>query len=128
VLTDEFLRDSMAIHRLAMQSLFERLDSLCEGAVAVDRQARIVWINEKYLATLGLNSVHEALGREIEEVIPNSLMREVVRSGQPILLDIMELGGQSLVVTRMPLQDEQGEVIGAIGFVAQPIPTALAIR
>src|SRR5207253_7986873 len=117
LLTDEFLRDSMAIHRLAMQSLFERLDSLCEGAVAVDRQARIVWINEKYLATLGLNSVHEALGREIEEVIPNSLMREVVRSGQPILLDIMELGGQSLVVTRMPLQDEQGQVIGAIGFV-----------
>src|SRR5882762_7097092 len=92
LLTDEFLRDSLAIHRLAMQSLFERLDSLCEGAVAVDRQARIVWINEKYLATLGLTSVADALGREIEEVIPNSLMREVVRSGQPILLDIMELG------------------------------------
>ena len=117
LLTDEFLRDSMAIHRLAMQSLFERLDTLCEGAVAVDRQARIVWINEKYLATLGLSSVREALGREIEDVIPNSLMREVVRSGHPILLDIMELGGQSLVVTRMPLQDERGLVIGAIGFV-----------
>jgi len=117
VLTDEFLRDSVAIHRLAMQSLFERLDSLCEGAVAVDRQARIVWINERYLATLGLQSVDEALGRDIEEVIPNSLMREVVHSGQPILLDILELGGESLVVTRMPLQDEQQQVIGAIGFV-----------
>jgi transcriptional regulator with PAS, ATPase and Fis domain len=117
LLTDEFLRDSTAIHRLAMQSLFERLDSLCEGAVAVDRNARIVWINEKYLTTLGLASVRDALGREIEEVIPNSLMREVVRSGQPILLDILELGGQSLVVTRMPLQDEQGQVIGAVGFV-----------
>jgi transcriptional regulator with PAS, ATPase and Fis domain len=116
-LSDEFLRDSMAIHRLAMQSLFERLDSLCEGAVAVDRHARIVWINEKYLATLGLASVRDALGRDIEDVIPNSLMREVVNSGQPILLDILELGGQSLVVTRMPLQDEQGQVIGAIGFV-----------
>src|SRR6266850_2045286 len=115
--TEEFLRDSTAIHRLAMQSLFERLDSLCEGAVAVDRQARVVWINEKYLATLGLKSVREALGREIEDIIPNSLMREVVRSGHPILLDIMELGGQSLVVTRMPLQDDQGLVIGAIGFV-----------
>ena len=117
VITDEFLRDSVAIHRLAMQSLFERLDSLCEGAVAVDRQARIVWINEKYLATLGLKGVHEALGRDIEEVIPNSLLREVVRSGQPILLDVMALGGQSLVVTRMPLLDEQRQVIGAIGLV-----------
>jgi transcriptional regulator with PAS, ATPase and Fis domain len=117
LLSDEVLRDSVAIHRLAMQSLFERLDSLCEGAVAVDREARIAWINEKYLATLGLKSVRDALGREIEQVIPNSLMREVVRSGEPILLDVMELGGQSLVVTRMPLQDEQGQVIGAIGLV-----------
>jgi len=34
VLTDEFLRDSVAIHRLAMQSLFERLDSLCDTVLS----------------------------------------------------------------------------------------------
>jgi transcriptional regulator with PAS, ATPase and Fis domain len=100
-----------------MKSLFERLDSLCEGAVAVDRQARIVWINEKYLSALRFGSMSEALGKDIEGVIPNSLMREVIRTGQPILLDIMEFGDQSFVVTRMPLQDERGDVIGAIGFV-----------
>jgi transcriptional regulator with PAS, ATPase and Fis domain len=116
-LTDDFVRNSDAILHLAMQSLFRQLDSLCEGALAVDAQARIVWINDKYLATLGLHSTKEALGREVEEVIPNSLMREVVRTGQPILLDIMQFGEQSLVVTRMPLQDEGGKVIGAIGFV-----------
>ena len=116
-LTDDFVKNSDTILRLAMQSLFERLNSLCEGAIAVDEHARIVWINSKYIATLGLNSAQEALGREIEEVIPNSLMREVVRTGQPILLDIMEFGAQPLVVTRMPLQDAAGKVIGAIGFV-----------
>ena len=116
-LTEDFCRNSDAILRLAMRSLFERLNDLCEGALAVDAQARIVWINEKYVATLGLNSAEEALGREVEEVIPNSLMREVVRTGQPILLDIMQFGEQSLVVTRMPLQDDSGHVIGAIGFV-----------
>jgi hypothetical protein len=35
----------------------------------------------------------------------------------PALLDIMELGGEQLVVTRMPIEDERGAVIGAIGFV-----------
>ena len=44
-------------------------------------------------------------------------MREVVRTGQPIILDIMELRGQSVVVTRMPLSNEAGRVIGALGFV-----------
>ena len=57
------------------------------------------------------------MGRPIEEVIPNSLMRKVAETGEPILLDIMELGGEQLVVTRMPIEDEDGQVIGAIGFV-----------
>jgi transcriptional regulator with PAS, ATPase and Fis domain len=117
ILTEDFLRDSDALHKHAMKSLFERLDSLCEGALAVDKQGRIVWLNNKYLSALGLHSIEEALGRDVEEVIPNSLMREVVRTGQPILLDIMEFGRQTFVVTRMPLQDDLGNVIGAIGFV-----------
>jgi len=116
-LTTDFVDNSQAILRLAMRSLFERLDHLFEGALAVDSEVRIVWINDTYLSTLGLRSREDALGREVEEVIPNSLMREVVRTGQPILLDIMQFGEQSLVVTRMPLQDEAGRVIGAIGFV-----------
>jgi transcriptional regulator with PAS, ATPase and Fis domain len=43
-------------------------------------------------------------------------MREVVRSGQPILLDILDSPGKPVVVTRMPLKNEQGEVVGAVGF------------
>jgi transcriptional regulator with PAS, ATPase and Fis domain len=100
-----------------MQTLFERLDSLCEGAIAVDLNARVVWMNDKYAKKLGLKSAGDAVGREVEEVIPNSLMRQVVQSGEPILLDIMEFGDEQFVVTRMPLNDEHGRVIGAIGFV-----------
>ena len=44
-------------------------------------------------------------------------MRNVAETGEPILLDIMELGGEQLVVTRMPIEDEERNVIGAIGFV-----------
>lgn len=116
-ITPDVLKDSESIHRLAMQSLFERLDKLCEGALAVDKDARIVWINEKYAHKLGLGSAVDAIGKEVEAVIPNSLMRQVVRTGEPILLDIMEFGHESFVVTRMPLNDEHGHVIGAIGFV-----------
>ncbi|MGH8594599.1 MAG: sigma-54 interaction domain-containing protein [Gammaproteobacteria bacterium] len=116
-LTEDFIRDSDTILNLAVRSLFERLDSLCEGAIAVDSQARIVWINQKYALKLGLTSPEEALGRDVEEVIPNSLLRQVVSTGEPILLDIMEFGDESFVVTRMPLKNESNVVIGAIGFV-----------
>jgi transcriptional regulator with PAS, ATPase and Fis domain len=109
--------DPEVIRARAMESLFERLESLCEGAIAIDTAGQVVYVNEKYLPALGLNHVSEAIGRSIEEIIPNSLMRRVVETGKPILLDIMELGREQLVVTRMPIEDENKRIIGAIGFV-----------
>jgi transcriptional regulator with PAS, ATPase and Fis domain len=109
--------DPEAVRARAMETLFERLESLCEGAIAIDRTGRVVYVNEKYLPSLGLTLASQALGRPIEEIIPNSLMRRVAETGEPILLDIMELGREQLVVTRMPIEDETGAVIGAIGFV-----------
>ncbi|MEY9424973.1 transcriptional regulator with PAS, ATPase and Fis domain [Bradyrhizobium ottawaense] len=111
------ISDPAYLRARAMETLFERLEKLCEGAIAIDRGGRVVYVNEKYLAALGLKRTSEAIGRPIEEVIPNSLMRKVAETGEPILLDIMELGGEQLVVTRMPIEDENGTVIGAIGFV-----------
>ncbi len=107
--------DPEIVRARAMETLFERLESLCEGAIAIDRAGRVVYVNEKYLHSLRLNHVSEAIGRPIEEIIPNSLMRRVAETGEPILLDIMELGGEPLVVTRMPIEDENRNIIGAIG-------------
>ena len=109
--------DPDVIRARAMETLFERLENLCEGAIAIDRAGRVVYVNEKYLPSLGLHHASEAIGRAIEEIIPNSLMRRVAETGEPILLDIMELGGEQLIVTRMPIEDENKNVIGAIGFV-----------
>ena len=109
--------DPAVIRARAMETLFERLESLCEGAIAIDRVGRVVYVNEKYLSALGLGHASEAIGRPIEEIIPNSLMRRVAETGEPILLDIMELGREQLVVTRMPIEDENSNLIGAIGFV-----------
>ncbi|HEX5803284.1 MAG TPA: sigma 54-interacting transcriptional regulator [Azospira sp.] len=112
--TQEF--DYAQLRARAMASLFEAFDSLCEGTLVVDKDARVVWINERYAARFGVANPKDAIGKEIEEIIPTSLMREVVRTGRPLLLDILDAGGESFVVTRIPLKDEHGETIGAIGF------------
>ncbi|MGZ5650132.1 MAG: sigma-54 interaction domain-containing protein [Usitatibacter sp.] len=110
------LKDPAAVRRIAKKSLFEGLDGMCEGAIIVDREARIVWLSDKYAARLKLASASEAIGKVVEDVIPNSLMREVVRTGEPIMLDIMQFGDESFVVMRVPIKDERGRVIGAAGF------------
>ena len=110
------LKDPAAVRKIAKKSLFEGLDSMCEGAIIVDRDARIVWISDKYAARLKLADAASAIGKEVEEVIPNSLMREIVRTGEPIMLDIMQFGEESFVVMRVPIKDERNRVIGAAGF------------
>ena len=102
---------------VAMPLLFDHLNAQCEGTIAVNRQARIVWINDKYAGKLGISDPHSVLGKEIEEVLPASRLREVVESGLPSMLDLMAFGSEHFVVTRIPLRDEDGPLVGALGFV-----------
>ncbi|CAD5110418.1 sigma-54 interaction domain-containing protein [Zestomonas carbonaria] len=112
----EELKDYQRVRLLAIRSLFEIVEQSSEGTVIVDRDARIVWMNERYARRFGLESAEQAIGKPCESVIPGSLMREVVRSGRPILLDMLDAPKDPLVVMRLPIHDDQGVTIGAIGF------------
>ena len=50
-LNAEFVANADTIVERATHSLFQTLNSLSEGCIAIDAQARIIWINAKYLAT-----------------------------------------------------------------------------
>ncbi|MBD2840113.1 sigma 54-interacting transcriptional regulator [Pseudomonas sp. JM0905a] len=102
---------------VAMPLLFDHLNAQCEGTIAVNRQARIVWINDKYAEKIGIRDPRSVLGKEIEEVLPASRLREVVQNGQPSMLDLMAFGDEHFVVTRIPLRDEDDTLVGALGFV-----------
>ncbi|VVN73017.1 sigma-54 interaction domain-containing protein [Pseudomonas fluorescens] len=114
--TTESLKDYQQVRLLAIRSLFEIIEQSSEGTVIVDRDANIVWMNERYARRFGLESAHVAIGKACESVIPGSLLREVVRSGRPILLDMQDTSKEPLVVMRLPIHDDTGVVIGAIGF------------
>jgi len=110
------LKDYQRVRRLAIRSLFEIIEQSSEGTVIVDKEARIVWINERYARRFGLEDASRAVGQPCEKVIPGSLLRQVASNGQPILLDMMDTAKDPLVVMRLPIHDDSGGVIGAIGF------------
>ncbi|HNP05776.1 MAG: sigma 54-interacting transcriptional regulator [Betaproteobacteria bacterium] len=111
-----FSEDADVLRRRAMESLFSELADLCQGMVLVDQVGRIVWMNGNYPKKLGVSDVEAVIGKPIQEVIPNSLMGEVAVSGRPMMLDIMDFENESFVVMRLPVHDESGSVIGAIGL------------
>lgn len=110
------LMDYRRVRQLAIRSLFEIIEQSSEGTVIVDKEARIVWINERYARRFGLEDASRAVGQPCETVIPGSLLRQVASNGQPILLDVMDTAKDPLVVMRLPIHDDSGGVIGAIGF------------
>ena len=105
------------IRAQAARTLVQLFDNLYEGAFAIDRSARIVWMNHKFKALIGWNGVEPVEGKPIEEILPDSNMRVVVESGQANLLDILEFGDRHLVVSRLPLTGEDGTITGAMGVI-----------
>ena len=113
------------LRELANRSLLKYFADICEGALIVDAQARLVWMSDRYPVRLRIADPAAAIGRPIEEVIPNSQMRLVVESGRPIMLDIMDFGAESFVVMRLPLHDDAGVVVGAVGIMLYDDPRHL---
>lgn len=112
--------DAQGILALAARSMFQLFSSVSQGMFLVDRSGRIVWVNEGYqrfLPDLGFSSLDQFLGRMVEEVIPNTQMRRVLETGEPVLIDLLDNRAGTFVVSRIPLRDEADRVIGAIGIV-----------
>jgi len=107
--------------------MFHLFSSISQGMFLVDSSGRIVWVNESYrrfLPALGFSSIDQFMGHMVEDVIPNTQMRRVLETGEPILIDLLTNKAGTFVVSRIPLREERGggeggmgEVIGAIGIV-----------
>ena len=111
--------DADAVLKLAAQSMFDTLASTAMGMMVVDREHRIVWISEGYkqfLPSLG-HAEEDFVGRRVEEVVPNTLMAQVIDTGKPILVDLLTNHAGTFLVSRLPLRDAHGKVIGAMGMV-----------
>ncbi len=81
--------------------------------VIVDKDGYITVMNQVFLDLLGL-SRDEAIGKYVLEVLPNSELPEVLKTGRIDKADIWPLNGRDTVVTRFPIV-KNGEIIGAIG-------------
>src|SRR5262245_54173724 len=125
VRADELPRDARSVLELAARSMFQLFADTAEGMLVVDRGGRVVWISEGYkqfLPALGFERESEFVGHAVEEVVPNTLMREVIETGRPILVDLLTNKAGTFLVSRIPLRDEAGQVIGALGMVLMAHP------
>lgn len=113
-------RDAQSILELAARSMFDLFANASEGMLLVDRQARVVWINDQYrrfLPALGFAREEDFVGHPVSSVVQNTQMHKVLETGKPLLIDLLHNKAGTFVVSRIPLRDDLGTVIGALGIV-----------
>jgi transcriptional regulator with PAS, ATPase and Fis domain len=119
-LVDHLPKDAQSILNLAARSLFDVFADASEGMLLVDRSGRVVWINDqyrRYLPALGFASEADFVGQAVSSVVQNTQMLQVLETGKPILIDLLINKAGTFVVSRFPLHDDAGQVIGALGVV-----------
>ena len=117
---DRLPRDAQSILELAARSMFDLFATASEGMMLVDRKARVVWINDQYrrfLPALGFEREEDFVGHPVSSVVQNTQMHQVLATGKPILIDLLTNKAGTFVVSRIPLRDDAGEVIGVLGIV-----------
>ena len=87
------------------------ISSIKEGIVAIDRDERIILINDNARRLLDINDQVE--GRLVTEVIPGTRLPEVMRTGIPHIDEEQVLNRTVIIVNRIPLKS-RSETIGAV--------------
>lgn len=103
-------------HRIA-KILEERntmLQSVKEGIIAVDKEARVTLINNEAKRLFKKSGLEEDfIGKDVELYMPNSRIKEVLQTGEVQLNEEQKIYGITIVTNRVPLY-VKGEIVGAI--------------
>lgn len=105
--------DKLTELRDSFEMLEDILNYAYEGYVLVDPQGKIVKIN--YEKLLGIKE-EDAIGKPVEEIIENTRMHIVVKTGVKEIRDVQRIQGHDMITNRIPII-KQNKVIGAVGTV-----------
>ncbi|MDR1242394.1 MAG: sigma 54-interacting transcriptional regulator [Deltaproteobacteria bacterium] len=112
------LNEAFSIARIRRAELFRRarmltiINSIAEGIIATDETNALTLINPTAERLLGVNA-DEVLGIDAREIVPNTRTAKVLESGVPELNDIQDMGGTTIVTSRVPIILD-GKTVGVV--------------
>ena len=93
------------------------LESLEEGILAIDLDARIIYLNAACLDMLGIRNRSDVLGRPLTQVYPGALLPRLLTTGRSeynVHLH-QDSGAQAVFADRIPLWEGE-EIVGAVAI------------
>jgi PAS domain S-box-containing protein len=100
---------------MSLPQLEAILDATAEGVIAVDSDGRVVLFNAAAGAILRRRPA-DALGKPVREVVPNSRLPDVLRSGRDELDQYQDVGRTTILTSRVVVRGRGGEPEGAVAI------------
>lgn len=89
------------------------LEAIREGIVAINADGMITMVNPTAMSILNVPE-KEMIGKHIFDIVPNSKLLEIIKTGKAEYDDEMLVGEQIVITNRIPIVDKSGVVIGAV--------------
>ncbi len=103
-------------NQLPYEWLDEIIKTVEKWLVVVDLEGLISYINPGYCEFLGV-SAEDVLGKPVQDVIENTRMHIVVKTGIAEVADVQRIKGNDMIANRYPLH-VAGTLVGAVGTVS----------
>jgi len=102
----------------SLESIISRYESalnlLSECILGVNEHGIVNFLSGSYAQFLGIDDPKEAIGKHCTEVVENTRMHIIVKTGQMEIGHIQRISNRNIIATRIPIIKED-KIIGAIG-------------
>jgi len=89
------------------------INSTHDGLISIDKMGSIELFNDAASEMLDV-SKSEAIGKDVREVISNTRLHIILKTGESELNQVQHVGDTTIITNRVPVRDRQGEIIGAV--------------
>lgn len=89
------------------------IESIREGIVAIDRDARVTVANHQAIVNLGQQTEAELIGKHIRDVLPGAKLSRILSGGEQRMDQEFEVAGTTMIINTVPMLKDQ-EIIGAV--------------
>lgn len=113
IIRDEYAYSSKYNFEETDEILLKALVDLGDNMI-VDAEGRYVWVTRPYCESMGL-SMDEIIDCKISDVVDNTEVVKVLRTGQPVTSAIYYRNGQNYWVRRTPIKKD-GKIIGVFAL------------
>ena len=91
------------------------MEATNDAIVYVNKEGIIEMFSNAYADFLEINK-EDAIGKHVTEVIENTRMHIVAKSGRPEIAQVQKIKGRKMIATRIPVY-ANGKIVGAVGKV-----------